>query len=233
MLRAEPHCIYCRVHHRITFRLLQPCCRFPRSCDTLKRAIDFVNNQGPHDKLGEQTKELDSISTASTIVSLGSTYERVCWNGQLAIMWICVITVIDMKLYFLASIFFRFLTELVCADVFSYIVYWRLSLTNDVSTFFFGPLYIKNPHLLAKCPWGLVRASLEIYKINCRQRLHTSSSWSPVRSLLVPLPSLLSSNGQLLWRCLEIHSSSIYRYIYINKCVGICIYLCCYSYWYL
>ena len=129
--------------------------------------------------------------------------------------------------------FFRSLTELVCADVFSYIVYWRLSLTNDVSTFFFGPLYIKNPHLLAKCPWGLVRASLEIYKINCRQRLHTSSSWSPVRSLLVPLPSLLSSNGQLLWRCLEIHSSSIYRYIYINKCVGICIYLCCYSYWYL
>ena len=144
MLRAEPHCIYCRVHHRITFRLLQPCCRFPRSCDTLKRAIDFVNNQGPHDKLGEQTKELDSISTASTIVSLGSTYERVCWNGQLAIMWICVMTVIDMKLYFLASIFFRFLTELVCADVFSYIVYWRLSLTNDVSTFFFGPLHTKS-----------------------------------------------------------------------------------------
>lgn len=42
-----------------------------RSCGTLQRAIDFVNLQGPIDKSKDMTKELDSISTASTIVSLG------------------------------------------------------------------------------------------------------------------------------------------------------------------
>ena len=40
-----------------------------RSCGTLRRAIDFVNSQGPE----VPAKEVDSMSTASTIVYLGST----------------------------------------------------------------------------------------------------------------------------------------------------------------
>ena len=55
-----------------------------RSCGTLQRALSFVDNQGPHEKLGQQAKELDTISNATTIVSLGSTHEPVCLHGQLA-----------------------------------------------------------------------------------------------------------------------------------------------------
>ena len=41
----------------------------PRSCGTLQRAIDFVNSQGPADKT--LPKDLDSLSTATTVKRLG------------------------------------------------------------------------------------------------------------------------------------------------------------------
>ena len=53
-----------------------------RSCGTLQRAIDYVNSQGPaHVDNKALAKDVDSISTASTIVSLGSILYRILWHA--------------------------------------------------------------------------------------------------------------------------------------------------------